>query len=164
MRTSQVGNEESTPAPRPGSSARRRAWRSRLAALAILLAGIVIGSVGTMLLIRRAVLRHQRRPELIVTRATRHLRRSLRLTEPQEQKVEAIVSERIEAIRKIRDDALPRVGEQFQLLEREIAAELNEEQREKWRRQVARLERRLPVLARMATNSAGRIEQDAPGR
>ncbi|MBN1672828.1 MAG: periplasmic heavy metal sensor [Kiritimatiellae bacterium] len=110
------------PAPR-----RRGRWRPILLSAAIFICGGVVGGVLTVGLVHRAIMKGPRHPERAPDLASRHLQRRLKLTDEQRQQVETILKKRFSALRAIRE-------EQIELVDKEVAELLDEEQLEKWGR------------------------------
>ena len=72
------------------------------------------------------------------------LDRRLKLSDKQSERIQVIVTERMLALREIRNEALPRVSAELEAAREAIAAELEPEQEEKWRKSLSRLEKMLP--------------------
>jgi hypothetical protein len=119
-------------------------WRSWAAGLVILLSGIVVGSVGTLALVRHIVPAHRKPADAVAADMTRRLTRKLDLSGQQAAEVKAILSARIAELHRIRDAAIPQAVEQLQSIRQEISAVLDESQREKWERHVTHMEEALP--------------------
>ena len=132
---------------RPKAGRRRHPWKHWLAALMIFGSGIVVGGAGTLGLIQRRIVQHHHKPP---GHATKHmmkgLDRRLKLDEKQSGRIQVIVERHMLALREIRNEALPHVHAELEAAREAIAAELESDQAEKWRKSFSRLEQMLPPL------------------
>jgi hypothetical protein len=136
------------------------AWKWWLAAIVILLGGIVIGSAGTLAVVRRAVTMHHRRtPEQTAERVVDRMERELALSPEQKDVVRAVVTRRMKALREIREEVVPRVTEQLEAARGEIDAVLDPDQQRKWHAHFRRLER----LMRPVRMGTGPEDRRKPG-
>jgi hypothetical protein len=125
----------SLPPPKPSL------WRQLALGLVILVCGIVIGASGGLLLGKR--LWHPPRdpmPRDVMPRMTERLN----LTPEQQKQIGQIVSKRLVAVAEIRKEMRPRIGEQMQLMQSEVAEVLNAEQKAEWRRWFREVQRARP--------------------
>ncbi len=107
--------------------------------LVMLASGMVIGAGGAAIFIRNRVISHIHEPERMPERATKVLTRRLDLSEEQAAEVERILAYRQQELLTVRRETLPRVHEQLDLLEQDIAAVLREEQQAKFESDFQRL-------------------------
>lgn len=135
--------KQKTLAPGVRTGHRARRWHLVAFGIVILVSGIAIGACGSLWLARKMVLTGRQHPERVPEWATQRLRRTLDLSDGQAEEVKAIIEKRLDALRTIRDDTRPRVTEQLDLLEEEIAAVLDGDQEQEWHRRAERLRNRL---------------------
>ena len=96
--------------------------------------GFVIG-VGTTLFAGHRIKVHaMQHPEKMPANVTKKLERHLKLSSEQTKQVEKIVHQRLAIVLEIREKNLPRLKEEFNLMEEEIAAVLDERQQKKWKK------------------------------
>ncbi len=96
--------------------------------------GFVIG-VGTTLFAGHKIKVHAlQHPEEMPAHVTKRLKRHLRLSPEQAEQVEKIVHQRLAIVLEIREKNLPRLKEEFDLMEEEIASLLDERQQKKWKK------------------------------
>jgi hypothetical protein len=116
-------------------------WQTLLLAFIILMCGVVIGGGCTAVVIRNRVLYAIEHPEEGPARTAERLKRQLRLSEDQRQRVEHVLTERSGAFRAIYRDNLPRIAVELQRTNQEIGTILNDRQRADWDKRFSRLER-----------------------
>jgi hypothetical protein len=126
---------------------RRRRWLSIAMGSVILACGMVVGSVITVSYLWNRVLDHIQNPEQIPTRITERLERRLDLTEQQAQEINAILTERQEALLAIRAEVYPRIQAELESAREEVAAVLDEEQAAEWRKMFESLRQKLTMPA-----------------
>ncbi len=120
---------------------RRFPWRQLVLGLVILVCGIVIGASGALLLGKRGWFRtRDPMPRDLMPRMTERLK----LNPEQQKQVGQIVSKRLAAVAEIRGEMRPRIGEQMQLMQSEVAEVLNAEQKAEWRRWFREVQRARP--------------------
>lgn len=119
-------------------------WRQLVLGLVILLCGIAIGAGGGLLLGRKALVHTIRGRDPNPRELTGRMGQRLNLTAEQRKQVEAIVAERMGAVRKIREDSRPRISEQMQLMQKEVAEVLSDEQKAEWRKWFREVQRARP--------------------
>ena len=118
-----------------------RIWRPCLAALCIFGSGVIVGGVSTVGLVRHKIIQHRQQPSgYVVERIMKRLDRRLNLSGEQFEKINVIVEERVQALRSIRDEALPRVRVELDASREAVAQELDAAQEKKWREGFSRLE------------------------
>lgn len=110
-----------------------------LLGVVILGSGIVIGSVGTLMVVRKAMVRAVEHPEQMPERATNRMARRYDLTERQQTEVEAILRERLQRMARIRHQMRPRLDAELDSLREEVAGVLTDEQAAAWREDMGRL-------------------------
>lgn len=98
-------------------------------------AGVSLGAVRRAL--REAVEHPERRPE----RTAERLARRLGLSTEQRRQVQAVLAEQQAEFRRLRIRAAPEIAARLRKTDREIAAVLTPEQRERWRTMVEDLRR-----------------------
>lgn len=120
-----------------------------LLGLVILGSGIVIGSVGTLVTIKRGMMRAVQHPERIPDRTVRRMARRYDLTDEQRVKVEAILTSRLQRMAEIRRRIRPHLDGQLDSLRDDVAEVLTDEQEAQWREDFTRLRRavRVPMYA-----------------
>ena len=121
------------------SSSRRLRWRRALPAwvqvivlLLVFAGGMGVGAVGASRYVLTRMQHYRTHPEVLPTEITDTLTSRLRLTEGQSQKVLAVISKRHGRIEEIRQTSSPEIHSEFDLLEKEVAAVLNETQKQRW--------------------------------
>jgi hypothetical protein len=134
-----MSNEEYTrdrePVPGPADETpppRRKRWHLILAAVLILICGMIIGSALTVGIVVNRIHHFMHHPGEAPERITRHLDRKLGLTEEQEKAIQRIVSDRHENLSAIREEVFPRIQSEFKAAEAEIRAVLDPEQKREW--------------------------------
>jgi hypothetical protein len=115
-------------APKPG----RRYWRRVLMALLIFLGGAACGAAVATMAMKHGVHHGDQGPHSISSHITSRLADMLDLTDDQAAQVREIILRRHNALVDIRRDIQPRLEVELAVLEKEIAAVLNEQQRVKW--------------------------------
>lgn len=119
---------DSSRVTRPG----RRCWRRVLMVLLIFLGGAACGAAVATMAVRHAVHHTIQGPDTISAHITSRLAGMLDLTDDQSVQVREIILRRHNALIDIRRDIQPRLEAELAVLEEEIAAVLNEQQRTKW--------------------------------
>ncbi|MEM7559306.1 MAG: hypothetical protein AAF394_09290 [Planctomycetota bacterium] len=121
------------------SSSRKMRWRRALPVwvqvtvlLLVFLGGVGVGAVGASRYVLTRMQHYRTHPEVLPAEITDTLTSRLRLTEEQSQKVLAVISKRHGRIEQIRQTSSPEIHSEFDLLEKEVAAVLNETQRQRW--------------------------------
>ena len=118
-------------------------WRMSFFGLVILLAGIAIGASVMLFLGRHGPMTAPPGPEIAGERMIRDLRRHLRLSSDQADKIGPILQKHMQALHEIRMNVRPQIVEQLQLMNDEISALLSEQQESLWQRHFQRLQRDL---------------------
>lgn len=142
VKTSDGMNEPTTTPNKQQSAPSRphpRRWLMWLLMFVMLFSGMVIGAGGAAIVIRSQVISHLHEPERMPERATKMLARRLDLSDEQTAEVKQILVYRQQELLAIRRETLPRVNEQLDQVEQEIAAVLINEQRTKFAADFQRL-------------------------
>lgn len=126
---------DSLPPPSPSP------WRQLVLGLVILVSGIAIGASGALVLGKRMwVPPRDPMPRELMPRMTERLN----LTPQQQKQIGQIVKRRLEAVGEIRAEMRPRIGEQMQLMQSEVAEVLDAQQKAEWRRWFREVQRARP--------------------
>ncbi|MGQ9650784.1 MAG: hypothetical protein ACUVXJ_11795 [Phycisphaerae bacterium] len=130
---------------------RRRRWVSILLSFLLLFSGMVIGSGATLIIVQRVVQHRMRHPEQLPGRAAARLRKPLGLSDEQVTRIRSILRERLARLQALRREWQPQLEAELDGIEKDVAAALQPEQAEKWRR-IARDKREqwLPLLPPVA--------------
>ena len=127
----------------------RRRWPRWLAlvllGLVILGSGIVIGSVGTLTVVRRSMVHAAKHPEEIPERAVRRMARRYDLTAEQQAQIEAILRTRMQRMAAIRQRLRPYLDDELDSLREDVAGVLTPEQEAQWREDFGRLRNAIQV-------------------
>jgi hypothetical protein len=118
-------------------------WRMAFFGLVILLAGIVIGAAGVMIMNRCRPVAPPPAPEVAGERLMRGLDRHLDLTPGQAEAIKPVIRKHMQKLREIRMSARPRIVEQLRLMNEEVSSLLDDRQRRLWQDHLRRLQRRL---------------------
>jgi len=135
-----VAKDRGEPLPPPRSFP----WRQLALGLVILLCGTAIGAGGALLLGRKALVHTIRSRDPNPRELTGRMGERLDLTAEQRKRVEAIVSERMGAVREIREETRPRIGEQMELMQKEVGEVLTTQQKAEWREWFSEVQRARP--------------------
>jgi len=131
----ETNSQNTTPATEPTATPtrpKRRRWLSVLLSLVIFFSGLIVGTGGTLIVIRNVALQRIHHPETVPDRIARQLRRKLRLDDEQTDQVRQIVAERQLAFQKIRRDVQPQIEAELDIARQQIGEVLDDDQREKW--------------------------------
>lgn len=120
---------------------RTHRWRMAVSGLVILVAGITLGVAGTLLVVKPSPRRAPLPPRMAAELTSRRMRDELNLTSEQVERIDTILQEHFEELKKLRDDAQPKINEVFEAMKAGIDAVLTEQQRNDWEKAMARLER-----------------------
>ena len=115
-------------------------WRMAFFGVVILLAGIVIGGASMMILVPHKLIKPPPGPEFESFRMLPPLQRNLDLTPEQADKIKPIMDKHIEKLNQIRMNARTEIGETLKQMNKDIAAILTDEQRQRWQRGLEQLE------------------------
>lgn len=126
--------------PTPLQPTRRTpTWVRLLLMFVIFFSGMVVGAYSTGVLIRGKVMESIKTPETVPPRIAARLRRILDLSEEQTAQVTAILDRRRLEIQTIRREFQPRIEEQLNEAQSEIATILSEQQRTLWQQHFAEM-------------------------
>ena len=112
---------------------RPRRWRAMLLSLVIFLAGAVVGSALTVIVVAHRIQHAIRHPEEAPARIAKDLKKRLVLSDDQQQHVQAILAERLADLQTLRIQLQPQINAQLDLAFRQISEVLTPEQAQKWR-------------------------------
>jgi len=141
-------------------------WRTAFFGLVILIAGIVIGGASISIYMTHRITRPPRGPEFNSLQVIPPLRRNLNLSKEQSDKIKPIIDGSMKKLRDIREDARTEIESTLQQMNKEISSILTETQRQKWQRELDRLQRELRPGGprRDGTGLRARRGLDAGGR
>jgi hypothetical protein len=122
--------EQGHPVPAPPVR-RRRWWVSLLLTLVVFVSGFAAGG-GTVVIFARKLLDAVHRPDRSATQIATRVSRQLKLSDQQTTQVEDILRTRLDAIRAAHSRWLAQLVKELDRIETEVAATLNDEQRERW--------------------------------
>jgi hypothetical protein len=111
---------------------RRRRWLRWLLWSIVFGSGFVAGIGLTLIGVRKGMLEAVQHPETMPKKVAQRLRRPLQLSDEQMRRIEQIVAERQQALLQIRIRVQPDVDAELDVIQREIAQVLDEQQRTKW--------------------------------
>jgi len=122
---------------------RSHRWKLAFFGLVILIAGVVIGTGLTLITVRQRQRHFLVGLEAVNEQMIRGLQHTLELTPSQQTKIEAIITNHIEALRKIREQARPQIAKEMNQLYEEVRNILDERQQIIWDQQILQLQNRL---------------------
>jgi hypothetical protein len=114
-------------------------WLPLLLSIVILMIGIGIGSATTALVMNKTFTDAIHKPERGRRMLMEHLIHQLDLSDEKAAEVETLIEDRFSELDELHDEFMPRVMEQLDILEEEVAAVLDPEQEARWREGVARM-------------------------
>jgi len=118
---------------------KRRRWLSILLGMVIFVSGLIIGAAGATIGMRNTFLRALHHPEQSAVELADRLRRPLKLDDSQLRQIELIFKKHQARFEQIRIEIQPRVVEELDQVEAEVAAVLNPKQRAEWHKRFAGL-------------------------
>ena len=130
--------------PTPARSLLSRRWFNWLLLVVIFGAGVLIGALVAVRVVRMQVASVLSHPEQIPDRVMPILRHRLDLDEEQAVKIAAMVKQRHAALEDLRAEYSPRVAIELQQLRRDVESVLKPEQRTHWDAWCRRIEANLP--------------------
>ena len=139
----QTDNTETTDSLSVNYMRKMHRWRMAFFGLIILVAGLVIGSASTLILVRPRPIGWTRGPEFISEKMVHDLQRHLQLSDEQAEKVESILQKHMRKLNEIRMNARTQIVEQLRLMNEEISAVLTEQQKQIWQDSLQQLQRQL---------------------
>jgi hypothetical protein len=135
----------------------RHRWRAFLLAAVVFIAGIVVGSGLTVLVIVNRMQEAIRHPELAPQRISARLQRQLDLTDEQTAQVRAILAERQQALMRLRSRVQPEVEAELSVAFEQINRTLDGEQQRQWRKLFDELTAKwMPPMVQPATRPLSR--------
>ncbi|MBN2180422.1 MAG: hypothetical protein JW715_00805 [Sedimentisphaerales bacterium] len=142
-------------------------WRTAFFGLVILIAGTVIGGATMSILTTKKLTQTTPSPELRSLQVLPPLRRNLDLTEEQADKIKPMLDGYLRKLQEIRENARSEIEITLQQMNKEISATLTETQRQRWQRELNRLQRELRPAGQQRRNGTGgarvRRGAEAPG-
>ncbi|MCP4594024.1 MAG: hypothetical protein GY842_25100 [bacterium] len=126
------GSVDSSSIGRPAGKRRRRRLLHGLLALVIFVAGAITGGAVTVGFLKHHVHQILTHPDEAAEHVASRLRSRLDLTDLQFEQVRSILLRRHAELEDIRREVFPRVRSELDAAHGEIAAVLNEQQREQW--------------------------------
>jgi hypothetical protein len=148
-------------------------WRMVFFGLIILIAGIAIGGSAMLIFAPNKLLQPPPGPEFRSLRMIPPLRRDLGLSPEQAEKIKPILDKHMKKLNTIRTEARSEVAETLKQMNQEIAAILTDQQQQRWRHEISRLQDELrprggPGPRRRGGGPARRRfrggQQERPGR
>jgi len=127
MSTHTVSEEQKTAYP-----ARRSGWKLALAAVFIFLCGIVVGTGGTLIMIKRTVVASTANPAIAIEKAALRLKNKLELRDDQFEQVQPILTNRMINLIELRLKTRTEVGRQLHLFRQELLPILDKDQARKF--------------------------------
>lgn len=137
----------SQPDINPDKLALKPVLKPAIFSVLILISGIIIGSGVTLMTAER----FQKKPvppgpEYLSGRMVEHLIRELHLSPEQQQQLDPIVKQHMEAMDKIRQDARPLIAEEIKQMNDGIMALLDEGQEQIWNNKIQRMQDNFPRM------------------
>ncbi len=112
---------------------RYRWWLRLLLPLVIFVSGTVVGAGGTLLVVRNRVLMAVHHPDKMPEIIAARMRFVLSLSDQQTRQVERILRARQASLLKLRQQYQPELEQELDLLDEQVSAVLDEQQRVRWR-------------------------------
>lgn len=130
-------SEETAPRAGPDASGLRaaprpRRWLAVVLGLTIFVSGVVLGGVGALTLQRQFMIHQFHHPEKTPARLTGRIQKHLELTGEQAGEVEEIIRHAQTVLQQVQREFQPRIAAEFDRVQQEVAAVLDEEQARKW--------------------------------
>jgi hypothetical protein len=120
---------------------RSRQWLVWLLLVVVFVSGASIGAAGALLFVRNRVLQLIQHPEAAIPEMAARIGSKLSLSPDQMRRVEQILLARQKSIETIRSEFRPRLLQELDQLEQEVADTLDATQRQKWHALCAHLRR-----------------------
>jgi hypothetical protein len=118
-------------------------WRTAFFGLVILIAGIVIGGASISIYMTHRTTISAGGPEFSSLQVIPPLRRNLNLSQEQSEKIKPIIDGSMKKLRDIRENARTEIESTLQQMNKEISKILNDTQRQRWQRELDRLQQEL---------------------
>ncbi len=109
-------------------------WVQTVVLLVVFASGIGVGSVVASRYVLARMQHYRAHPEVLPVEITDTLTRRLSLTAEQSEEVLNVITHRHGRIEKVRQESSPEIHAEFDLLEEEVAAVLDDRQKQRWRR------------------------------
>jgi len=107
-------------------------WVQVVVLLVVFASGIGVGALSATRYVLDRMQHYRTHPEVLPEEITQSLARRLRLTAEQQSEVLKIISHRHARIEEARQVSAPEIHSEFDLMEQEVAAVLEEQQKEQW--------------------------------
>lgn len=107
-------------------------WVQVLVLLVVFASGIGVGALSATRYVIDRMQHYRTHPDVLPEEITQSLASRLRLTAEQQREILEIISRRHARIEEARQASAPEIHAEFDLMEQEVAAVLEERQKEKW--------------------------------
>ena len=111
-----------------------------LSAIVILLAGMVIGSASTVIILKATKINEPKPPELGPGQMAKHIKKSLDLSQEQSLEIVPIIEKHLQILWHIRMGARPVITMQLNEMRDEIEPLLDKDQQKLWGRNIKKLQ------------------------
>lgn len=111
---------------------RRPFWKPVLLSLVIFASGAIVGTSATLILIRQQIHYRIHHPDEMPGNVASRLQRKLDLSDEQTEQVQAVLTERQQAIQQIRREFQPQLEAELDKLEKQVADLLDDSQSATW--------------------------------
>jgi len=160
-----MGNTMSQPDINPDKLVPKPILKPVLFSLLTLLSGIIIGSGVTLMTADRFKSKPvPPGPEYLSGRMISHLVRELNLSPEQQQQLDPIVKQHMEAMDKIRQEARPQIAEEIKQMNDAIMALLDEGQQQIWNDKIQRMQDNFPRMGQHRGPGSPRDRSDPNSR
>lgn len=109
-------------------------WVQAVVLLVVFGSGIGVGSVVASRYVLSRMQHYRAHPEVLPVEITNSLTKRLNLTEEQSEQVLSVITHRHGRIEEVRQASSPEIHSEFDLLETEVAAVLDDRQKQRWLR------------------------------
>lgn len=107
-------------------------WIQAVVLLVVFGSGIGVGSVVASRYMLSRMQHYRAHPEVLPVEITDTLTSRLKLTSEQSEEILSVITHRHGRIEEVRQASSPEIHSEFDLLEKEVAAVLNEKQKQRW--------------------------------
>lgn len=135
-----MSQNETTDNPVVSQINKAHMWRMAFFGLIILAAGIAIGGSSMLIFAPDKIIKPPRGHEFASGRMVGQLRRELRLTPEQTEKIEPILQEHMDTLHSIRTDAQDQIGTALEKMNKQISSILTDRQKKMWQSRLRRLQ------------------------
>jgi FtsZ-binding cell division protein ZapB len=135
-----MSQKEKTDNPAVSHINKAHMWRMAFFGLIILVAGIAIGGSSMLIFAPEKIIKPPRGHEFASGRMVGQLRRELRLSPEQAEKIEPILKEHMETLHNIRIDAQDQIGEALEQMNEQISSILTDRQKQMWQKRLRHLQ------------------------